>query len=159
MPQILAIRFVRIIPLLIVLGIVSALVFAIFALRYSKPKAKELIIIMFTWINSIGAGLFALASLYAWFEQNALAFDLLACFCITFLIGLAITFICKAVFLKHNPHYKFAKTTSAARDAWDNIKDTANKAKDTAEQIKDTADKFKDVADKVKQQVDQNAPR
>jgi len=154
MPQILAIRLIRVIPLLIMLGIVAVIVFSAFAFKYSKPKAKEIMIILFTWINGIGAALFALASLYAWFESNELAFDLLACFCITFLVGLGITMICKAVFLKHNPHYKFTKTTSVFRDAWESIRGTAGKVKDTADKVKDTADKVKDAAEQIKDATD-----
>ena len=90
-------RLSRIVPMLIVLAVVAAIVYIVAAWRYSPNRAKELLIRIFTAI-----------------ERNGAVFDLSFSFLLTALIGLAVTRICRAVFLRHNPAYliKAAKTTT-----------------------------------------------
>ena len=95
-------RLLRIVPMLIVLAVVAAIVYIVAAWRYSPNRAKELLIRIFTAITGAVSAFFLLV------------FDLSFSFLLTALIGLAVTRICRAVFLRHNPAYriKAAKTTT-----------------------------------------------
>lgn len=106
-------RLSRIVPLLIVLAVVAAIVYIVAAWRYSPNRAKELLIKMFTAITGVLSAFFLLACAYAWLEHNDAVFDLAFSFLLTTLIGLAVTRVCRRVFLRHNPAYriKAAKTT------------------------------------------------
>ena len=101
-------RLSRIVPMLIVLAVVAAIVY------YSPNRAKELLIRIFTAITGAVSAFFLLVCAYAWLERNGAVFDLSFSFLLTALIGLAVTRICRAVFLRHNPAYriKAAKTTT-----------------------------------------------
>ena len=59
-------------------------------------------------------------TLYALLERNEAVLDLSASFLATTVIGLAVTRICNAVFLKHHPDYRHKpmKTTREARFPW-----------------------------------------
>ncbi len=61
---------------------------------------------MFTVITGGLSAFFLLVSVYAWFEHNEAVFDLALSFLVTALIGLGVTFICRAVFLRHHPSYR-----------------------------------------------------
>lgn len=99
-------RLSRIVPLLAVLAVVAGIVYLVALYKYSPPRAKEILIRLFTWITGVLSGFFAVASAYALFEGNDPAFDLAASFLATALIGLAVTRICRAVFLRHHPEYR-----------------------------------------------------
>ena len=57
-------------------------------------------------LNTVLTAFFGLASLYALSESNMAVLDLTLSFMVTALVALAITRICRAVFLKHNPSYR-----------------------------------------------------
>lgn len=99
-------RLSRIVPMLIVLAVVALVVYLVATYRYSPNRAKEILIKMFTVITGAISAFFGLASLYAWFEHNEPVFDLAFSFLLTGLVGLAVTRICRAVFLRHNPAYR-----------------------------------------------------
>lgn len=100
--------------MLIVLAVVAVIVYIVAAWRYSPNRAKELLIKMFTAITGGVSVFFLLVCAYAWLERNDAVFDLALSFLLTALIGLAVTRICRSVFLRHNPAYriKAAKTTT-----------------------------------------------
>ena len=106
-------RLSRIVPMLIVLAVVAAIVYIVAAWRYSPNRAKELLIKMFTVVTGALSTFFLLLCAYAWLERNEAVFDLAFSFLLTSLIGLAVSRVCRAVFLRHNPVYrmKAAKTT------------------------------------------------
>lgn len=106
-------RLSRIVPLLIALAVIAAIVYLVATYRYSPNRAKEILIKMFTVITGALSAFFLLACAYAWLERNEAVFDLAFSFLLTALIGLAVTRICRFVFLRHNPAYriKAAKTT------------------------------------------------
>ena len=95
-------------------AVVAAIVYIVAAWRYSPNRAKELLIRIFTAITGAVSAFFLLVCAYAWLERNGAVFDLSFSFLLTALIGLAVTRICRAVFLRHNPAYriKAAKTTT-----------------------------------------------
>ena len=92
-------RLSRIVPMLIVLAVVAAIVYIVAAWRYSPNRAKELLIRIFTAITGAVSAFFLLVCAYAWLERNGAVFDLSFSFLLTALIGLAVTRICRAVFL------------------------------------------------------------
>lgn len=107
-------RLSRIVPLLIVLAVIAAIVYLVAAYRHSPNRAKEILIKMFTVITGVLSVFFLLACAYAWLERNEPVLDLAFSFLLTTLIGLVVTRICRAVFLRHNPAYRI-KPTKARR--------------------------------------------
>ena len=99
-------RLSRIVPLLIILAIVAAIIYLVAIYKYSPNRAKEILIKAFTWITGILSGFFALVCAYALLDRNELILDLGISFLITALIGLGVVQICRAVFIKHHPHWK-----------------------------------------------------
>ena len=99
------IRLYRILPLLVVMAVVAAVVYLIMSFRYSSDKAKAVLIKVFTWMCAILSVFFAIATVYALFEQNTPVFEVVgSCLAVT-LIGLVVTRICNWVFRKNHPHY------------------------------------------------------
>ena len=99
-------RLTRIIPLILVLAFVAGVIYVVASWRYSPARAKEILIKAFTVLNSVLAGFFGLATLYALSERNVAVMDLTLSFMVTALIALGVTLVCRAVFLKHNPSYR-----------------------------------------------------
>ena len=99
------IRLYRIIPLLIVLAVIAAVVYVIMSFRYSSDRAKATLITVFTWLTAALSVVFALATLYAVFEQNNTVIELAGSFLATTLIGLGITRLCNYIFKKNHPRY------------------------------------------------------
>ena len=93
-------RLSRIVPMLILLAVLAGIVYLVMAYRHSPNRAKEILIKMFTVITGGLSAFFLLVSVYAWFEHNEAVFDLALSFLVTALIGLGVTFICRAVFLR-----------------------------------------------------------
>ena len=117
-------RLSRIIPLLLILAVVAGIVYLVATFKYSPSRAKEILIKMFTWLTSVLSVFFLLVTLYALFESNGAVIELGASFLATALIGLAITRVCNAVFLKHHPDYRHKpmKATKELRFPWNIIK-------------------------------------
>lgn len=99
-------RLSRILPLLAVLAIVAGIVYLVVAWRYSPNKGKEILIRLFTIVMGVFSGFFGLVTLYAWFEHNDPAFDLAVSFLLAGLVGLGITRICRAVFVRNHPNWR-----------------------------------------------------
>jgi len=99
------IRLYRIIPLLILMAVVAAIVYVIMSFRYSSDRAKDALIRVFTWLTIVLSAFFALATLYAIFEDNTTVIELAGSCLATTLVGLVITRICNHVFRKNHPHY------------------------------------------------------
>ena len=99
------IRLYRIIPLLIVLAVIAAVVYVIMSFRYSSDRAKATLITVFTWLTAALSVVFALATLYAVFEQNNTVIELAGSFLATTLIGLGITRLCNYICKKNHPRY------------------------------------------------------
>ena len=117
-------RLSRIIPLLLILAVVAGIVYLVATYKYSPSRAKEILIKMFTWLTSVLSVFFLLVTFYALFESNGAVIELGASFLATTLIGLAITRVCNAVFLKHHPDYRHKpmKATKELRFPWNIIK-------------------------------------
>lgn len=111
-------RLSRIIPLLVILAVVAAVIYLVAAWCYSPNRAKVILIRAFTVITGVISGFFVLATAYAAFEQNWTAVEIAASFLAVGLIGLAITLICRWVFLRHHPNYQqeAVPTTTVSSD-------------------------------------------
>lgn len=99
-------RLSRVVPLLILLAVLAGVVYLVVAYRHSPNRAKELLIKIFAVLTGALSAFFLLACLYAWFEHNEAVFDLALTFLITTLVGLGVTLICRAAFLRHHPDYR-----------------------------------------------------
>lgn len=99
-------RLYRIIPLVLVLVLIAFIIYVVVSYRSSPNRAKEVLIRAFIWLTGILSGFFAIASLYALIEKNFFALDITGSFLVVTLIALGIVFICRAIFLKHHPHYR-----------------------------------------------------
>lgn len=99
------IRLYRIIPLLILMAVVAAVVYVIMSFRYSSDRAKATLITVFTWLTIVLSVFFALATLYAIFEDNGTVIELAGSCLVTTLVGLGITRLCNRIFKKNHPRY------------------------------------------------------
>lgn len=100
------VRLYRIIPFLLILAAVAGVVYLVVAARRSPTRAKEVLIKVFVALTTALSAFFAVVSLYAWLEHNDSVFDLAFSFCLASLVCLGITLLCRARFLKNNPHYR-----------------------------------------------------
>lgn len=120
MPAALLARLSRSLPLAIALAILAVVAYFVLQFRYSPPRAKSILIRVFTWLTGVLSALFALVSLYAAFDSNKAVLELFLTFLATALIGLAVTRICHAVFVKRHPEYRRAaqRTSGTERFPW-----------------------------------------
>ena len=112
------VRLTRILPLIIILAVLAALVYFVAAALTSPPRAKEILIRVFTWITGVLSAVFGLFTLYAVFEGNAPVLDLAVSFLITALIGLAAIRIANHYFLKNNPEYRKKPMKATTKRKW-----------------------------------------
>ena len=112
------VRLVRAIPLIIALAVVAGVVYLIASWRYSPARAKELLIKVFTVLNGVLCVFFGIATLYALGEGNRDVMDLTVTFLAAAAIALALTRICRAVFLKNNPAYRVKPMRARKLHRW-----------------------------------------
>ena len=109
----LAIALARSLPLVIILILLAIGLYFFLAWRKSPTRAKEILIKVFIVICSAIAIAFGLISGYALLDGNIAVLELAASCAIIGIIGLVVTLICRYVFRKHHPHYKFEPTEKA----------------------------------------------
>lgn len=102
----LAIRLIRALPLIVILALLAGVLYVTVATTRSATRAKEVLIKVFFWLNSVLSVLFILACLYALLEQNQDVLELFAAFLFVSAVALCITLACRAVFLKNHPSYR-----------------------------------------------------
>lgn len=106
-------RLSRVLPLIIVLVILAIVLYFVIAYVKTPTRAKEILIKVFTVVCTIISVVFALGSIYAWVDNNMPVFELaLSCFIIG-IVGLAVTLICKFIFVKNHPHYRYRPNATA----------------------------------------------
>ena len=118
------VRLYRALPLLIVLAVVGIVVFSIVSYKYSRPKAKQVVIQVFMWINSILSAVFGIATVYALAEGNENATDLMGVFFGMMLVLLIITLICRHRFYKKNPAFKKKAQRATRENFFTRIRDS-----------------------------------
>ena len=111
-------RLSRIVPMIILLGVVALIIYLVVTYRHSPARAKEVLIRVFTWLTGIISGFFALASVYAYFDDAPAVLDRTVSFMAVGLVGLAITRLCNWRFLKNNPHYRQKRLAATTRRRW-----------------------------------------
>lgn len=116
MPALIAARLYRIVPLLVVLGLLAVIVYVVVAWRTTPNRAKEVLIKFFVVLNAALSGLFALATLYAWIEGNAFAADFFLTCLATTLVILGITWLCRWRFRKNHPNYRWKLTRGVKKE-------------------------------------------
>ena len=129
MPAFIASRLYRILPLLIILGIVALIIYFIASWRYTPARAKEILIALFSWINIGLSGFFLLATVYAALEGNWFVAEFFVWFLVTTLLLLLITYLCKRSFLKHHPNYQWKVNVSGIKERLARAKDARNAQK------------------------------
>lgn len=102
----LLVQLSRSIPLLIALAVIAGIIYLVVSYMRSPLRAKEILISLFTVLCSIIAGFFALVSLYAILDHNTPVLELAISFMIVGFVGLAVTLLCRHVFVKNHPNYK-----------------------------------------------------
>lgn len=100
----------RSLPLMIALVVLAIVVYLIISWIKSPMKAKEILIKLFLVLCSAIAIFFVLASIYALVDDNVAVFELAASCAFVGVVGLVITLICRYLFIKHNPHYRYKRT-------------------------------------------------
>lgn len=103
----------RSLPLVIALIIIAIVTYFIISYLRTPTRAKEIMIKVFTVLCSVIAIAFALISIYAIADNNMYVLELALSCAIVGIIGLVITLICRAVFRRNHPHYKYAATSKA----------------------------------------------
>ncbi len=112
------VRLFRAIPLFALMAVVAGVVYVVVAWRESPTRAKEILIKVFIVLTGVLTSFFALASLYALADKNPDVLDLFLTFLIVAAVALAITLICRAVFLKNHPSYKQKPTPAHVIRRW-----------------------------------------
>ena len=100
------VRLARSLPLLIGMLVLAAAIYVVVAWRTSPNRAKAILIRWFLVISIAVCVFFAFAALYAAIDSNPTAVELALTFAVPGVIGLVVTLICRAVFLKNHPSYK-----------------------------------------------------
>lgn len=105
-------RLSRVVPLIAALAAVALVVYVVVSAVRDSTRAKEVLIVMFTWLCG------ALAALYALVERNGAVLELAASFAAVGLAGLGVTRWCRHVFVKNHPHYKEARQRARVIRRW-----------------------------------------
>lgn len=112
------VRLARSLPLILAMAVAAVVIYLVVSYRRSPARAKEVLIKLFTAVNGGITAFFGLASLYAIFEDNLKIFDITVCFAIVGVVGLAVTFCCRHLFLKHNPNYRKKPVRAQVKRRW-----------------------------------------
>ena len=100
-------RLTRLLPIVFGIALAAVALYVFVSIRYTPVKAKELLIKIFTVVFGAATLFFILATIYAVLDGGRPeAVELMATFLLPFAVGLAITLVCRAVFLHNHPAYK-----------------------------------------------------
>lgn len=111
-------RLSRVVPLALLLAVVAIVIYLVVTYRHSPARAKEVLIKVFTWLCGGLSAFFALASVYAFFDNASAVLDLTASFLVVTLVGLAVTRFCNYRFLKHHPQYRQKRIAATTKRRW-----------------------------------------
>ena len=116
MPAFLLVRLYRILPLIVVLGIVAVAVYFLVSWRHTPTHAKHALIKVFTILGIGLTGFFGVATLYALLDSNMFVAEFFLVCAAFMAILLGITLICRKIFLKRHQNFKW-RLTPQVKDA------------------------------------------
>ena len=114
----------RSLPLIIILAVLAVIIYFFVSWWKTPTRAKEIMIKVFLVLCSAISIVFLLISGYALLDNNMPVLELALSCAVVGLIGLLITFICRYVFRKNHPHYKYERTAKAKTQPRGNRIDT-----------------------------------
>lgn len=100
------IRLYRVIPLAIALAVIALVAYLAISYFRSPLRAKEILIAVFTRLNTAGALACLVVTLYALFDGSTVFAELAGSCAVIFLAALGIALLCRASFLRHHPEYR-----------------------------------------------------
>lgn len=100
-------RLTQCLPLVIALAVVACIIYFVVAYTQSPNRAKEVLIKVFTMLNGILSIVFGLICLYCLAENNTGMAEFFGMFFAVVFVALAITRICRVLFVRHHPNYEF----------------------------------------------------
>lgn len=99
----------RMLPILIIVGIICIFVYAFLKRKINPDIAKEFYIKLAFWINLILGSISFLIVLYAMADHNNTVIELAGACLILFSVIFIISAICRAIFLKNRPDYPWKR--------------------------------------------------
>ncbi len=103
-------RLMQCLPLVVVLIVLACLIYLVVAYTQSPNRAKEVLIKVFTVINSALSIALGLVCLYCFAEGNQGMLEFFGMFLAVALVALVITRICRVIFVHRHPNYEFKRT-------------------------------------------------
>lgn len=100
------IRLYRVILLVIALAVIALVAYVTISYLRSPLRAKEILIAVFSRLNTVGAAVCLVVAAYAVFDGSTVFAELAGSCALIFLLALGITLICRHAFLKHHPEYR-----------------------------------------------------
>lgn len=107
-----AVNFMRVIPLIVGLIIFALATYTIITFVHSHLKAKEVLIALFSRFNIAALAVALAITLYAALDGSTVFAELSLSCAAVFLIALLITLICRAIFLRNHPEYRKKPSTT-----------------------------------------------
>lgn len=100
----------RLMPVLVVLGVITFLIFSTYKHVKGDTIAKEIAIKATFWLSTIIVIISLLITLYAIADNSWIVTDLSLALAILFVVPLIISLICRHNFLNKRPHYPWVKS-------------------------------------------------
>lgn len=103
----------RSLPLIIILAVLAVVIYFFVSWWKTPVRAKEIMIKVFLILCSALAVIFLLISGYALLDNNTPVLELALSCAVVGIVGLLITLLCRYVFRKNHPHYKYEPNAKA----------------------------------------------
>ena len=103
----------RSLPLIIALVVLAVVIYLVMSWWKTPTRAKEVMIKVFLVLCSAIAIAFLLISGYAVLDHNTPVLELALSCAAVGVVGLLITLVCRYVFRKNHPHYKYEPNAKA----------------------------------------------
>lgn len=112
------VRMIRLIPMVVILLVIGLIIYIVAQIKYSPNKAKAIVLKVFFWICIVLTAFFLLCCLYCILDGNVPALELFASFAAVPAFGLLIVLLCKAIFHKNHPNYKYEAAHTSANESF-----------------------------------------
>lgn len=111
-------RLYRVVPIMLALAAIAVVVYLVVSRLRTPARAKEVLVKLFTWLCSALAVFFGAVAAYAVSEGNEPVFDLAVGFALVGLLGLGVTRLCNAVFIRNHPNYRSKPQKAKVERRW-----------------------------------------